>query len=102
MRSLHPNKKNPSRDWLDTDKHYLKTSAARAKVRNWLKKQNFDRDYAAGLEIWEKAYKREGFKKTDYEKVLQRFNFKTPEQLIAAIGTGNIGITSVTQQLQSA
>jgi GTP pyrophosphokinase len=98
---INSKQEQPSRDWLDNNKRYLTTSNAKAKVRQWFKKQNFDRDYITGIEIWSKVYKREGFNKNDYEKVCEHFNFNKPEQLIAAIGSGNIGAATVAQQIKA-
>src|SRR4029077_16216249 len=38
----------PSRDWLNPHLGYLKTSRAKAKVLQWFKKQDFDKNLAAG------------------------------------------------------
>lgn len=91
----------PSRDWINPELNYIKTNSARAKVRTWFKKQNFKNDFTQGEIIWEKAYKREGVKKNELEKVVKRFNFKTIEQLIAAIGSGNINTSSIIHQIRA-
>ena len=90
----------PSRDWLNPELGYIKTPSALAKVRVWFKKQNFKHDFARGDAIWEKAYKREGVNKSEIENVVKRFNFKTTEQLIAAIGSGNINTSSIIHQIR--
>jgi len=89
----------PSRDWLNPASGYLATQNARAKVRHWFKKQNFERDLEEGTAIWEKHYRREGLKKSDINKAYQRFNFKNPENLLAAIGSNDIGIATVIHYL---
>lgn len=90
----------PSRDWLNPTSGYLATQNARAKVRHWFKKQNFQKDLEEGMAIWEKHYRREGLKKSDINKAYERFNFKNPENLLAAIGSNDLGITAVIHYLK--
>ena len=51
---------NPSRDWINADNGYLKTSRARAKVINWFRKVDYDKNLAAGDDILEREVARHG------------------------------------------
>ncbi|MDZ7903148.1 MAG: TGS domain-containing protein, partial [Rheinheimera sp.] len=42
---------NPSRDWLNPNLGYLKSSRARSKVQYWFRLQDRDKNYAAGKEL---------------------------------------------------
>ncbi len=98
---LTSKQENPSRDWMNPQLGYLHTKGALHKVRHWFKKENFDRDLAAGLDIWDKAIRHEPINKTDLNKATRRFNVKKPEDLLVAIGTGNLSVGSVIQYIKS-
>lgn len=85
----------PSRDWLNVNAGYLTTQQARQKVRHWFKRANYQHDLEEGANIWEKHYRREGFKKSDINKAYKRFNFKSPDDLLASIGQNDIGIITI-------
>jgi len=91
----------PSRDWLSPTQGYIKTNQARVKIRHWFKKENYEIDLEEGEKIWDKTCRREGFKKTDLNQVHERFNFKKPDDLLAAIGGGDIGIATVVHALHA-
>ncbi len=92
---------NPSRDWMNPTSGYLKTAHARAKVRNWFKKQNYQSNLVSGHDLWDKASRRAGLAKNGIHLVVERFNFKKTDDLIAAIGAGDIGIATITQHIKS-
>lgn len=92
---------NPSRDWMNPQLGYLHTNAAIQKVRHWFKKQNYDRDLAAGLDIWDKATRHESIAKNTLNKATKRFNVKNANDILVAIGTGNLGVNTVIQYLKS-
>lgn len=90
----------PSRDWLNPASGYLKTNTARNKVRHWFRKTFYRDHLAAGHDIWDKATRKLQLKKSDYPKLIQRFNFKNLDDLIAAIGAGDLSIASVLHQIR--
>jgi GTP pyrophosphokinase len=92
---------NPSRDWMNPQLGYLTTSTAIQKVRHWFKKQNYDRDLAAGLEVWEKATRHDPVNKGLLSKVIKRFNVNKADDILVAIGTGNLGVQTVIQYIKS-
>lgn len=85
----------PSRDWLNPNTGYLTTHHARQKVQRWFKKANYKNDLEEGAAIWEKQYRRNNLKKSDINKAYERFNFKNPENLLAAIGRNDLGIVTI-------
>ena len=80
----------PSRDWLNQHLGYLKTSRARAKVRQWFRLQDHDRNLSAGQEIVNRELRRLGIAQPDREALLVRFNYPRFDDLLAAIGGGDV------------
>jgi GTP pyrophosphokinase len=78
----------PSRDWLAPG--FLATSRARAKIRQWFNQQNFDDDLAQGREILERELHRLGVVGFNQDKLLQKFHFPRLEELLAALGRGEV------------
>ena len=80
----------PSRDWLSPQLGYLKSARARAKVRHWFKTQNLDDSIAQGRLLLEREMQRLGVSAVNQEKVAQRLRFHKLEELLAALGCGEI------------
>lgn len=92
---------NPSRDWINPQLGYLTTATALQKVRHWFKKQNYERDLATGLEVWEKATRHDPINKNMLNKAIKRFNVKKADDILVAIGTGNLGVNTVIQHIKT-
>lgn len=92
---------HPSRDWLNPSLGYLKTNAARAKVRHWFRKENFECNLLDGQAIWEKAARRANLTKSAIAQVYKRFNFKKVEDLFASLGAGDISTATIVHQIHS-
>ena len=86
--------KGPSRDWLKI----VKTSQARAKIRQWYKKEKRDENIIEGRNEVEKEFKRNFIRLNDeqYEefilKIAERQHCKTLDDFYAAIGYGGISL----------
>ena len=80
----------PSRDWLNPNMGYIRTSRARSKVRGWFRKQNRETNILHGREILERELKRLGLEKESYEDVAKLFDFDEVDDLLAAIGYGDL------------
>lgn len=93
---------HPSRDWLNPNLGYLKTHQAIAKVKHWFKLEDFQSNFQAGEALWEKTYRQENLTKNELEKVYSKFNFKSVKDLLAAIGAGDISITTVLNRIRTA
>jgi len=89
----------PSRDWLNSHRSYLKTAKARNRVRQWFKRQDFERDLGLGRALLEKALHRlRSEAKPRLERICHRYNFPTGEELLAAIGRGKVSADQVAHQ----
>jgi GTP pyrophosphokinase len=80
----------PSRDWLNPNLGYLKTASARAKVRRWLKQQDHEAHVAQGRAVLEREHRRLGLAEINIAELAKRFKMRRPEDLLAAIGRGEI------------
>jgi len=87
---LTTNRSEPSRDWMNSNMGYLKTSRARAKVRSWFKHQDFHINLADGKAVFERELHRQGYNKVDNEQLVKHFKQPSLDELYAAIGHGDI------------
>ncbi len=92
----------PSRDWLKI----AKSSQAKNKINQWLKKEKRDENILRGKEIVEKELKKLGltfnqlFKQEWLEPILRRYTFNTLEDLYAGIGYGAISANKIMSRLK--
>jgi GTP pyrophosphokinase len=90
----------PSRDWLSSHRGYLKTARARNRVRQWFKKQDFDHYVDTGRSLLEKELNRLQIEeKPRLEQICHRFNFHKGEDLLAALGRGEVPVSQVARQV---
>lgn len=80
----------PSRDWLSPRLGYIRTARARAKVRHWFKQANFEDNLAAGRHAIESEFRRLDLSLTDLDSVLANFNFHRVDDLLVAVGSGDL------------
>ncbi|MDH3316768.1 MAG: GTP diphosphokinase [Gammaproteobacteria bacterium] len=92
----------PSRDWLSLHLNYLKTPRARAKVRHWFKQQDYEKNLTAGQDVFQRELRRLGISNPDRSRLLSKFNYKSFEDLLAAIGHGDVSGSQLASALQHA
>ncbi|MDO6684295.1 MULTISPECIES: GTP diphosphokinase [unclassified Agarivorans] len=92
---------SPSRDWLNPNLGYVKSSRARNKIATWFKKQDKDKNQVVGKELLEAELNKHGFKMSDVESCVERFNVKTLDDLLAAIGAGDVRLNQLIHHLQA-
>ena len=90
----------PSRDWLNPHLGYLKTSRARHKVQHWFKQQNMEANINAGRGIFERDIQRLGYAGVNYEDVARRLHYPKVDEMLAAIGRGDLKPSRVLHTLQ--
>ncbi len=82
----------PSRDWLK----FVKSSAARSKIKHWFKKERREENIEKGKEMIEREVRRNGFQMVDFLKaewlnrILKRLTVHSLEDLYASVGYGGI------------
>ncbi len=80
----------PSRDWLNPQLGFLKSSGARSKVRQWFNKQNLDADIARGRTVLEKELQRGGQSKLNLDHLAARMGYDKLNDLLSDISRGEI------------
>lgn len=84
------NSKGPSRDWL----RFIKTSAAKSKIRTFFKHAMKDENIKRGKELLEREAKNRGFALNDLmvpkwlDVLMQRYSFSSINDMYASIGYG--------------
>ncbi len=89
-------KERPSRDWVVEELGYVKTSRARSKIKQWLRKQDFQQHVQEGRQILERELKRLNLNEVHYETLAHRFQQNSVEHLFAALGRGDITPPQIT------
>lgn len=92
---------NPSRDWLNPNLGYLTSSRARSKVQHWFKTQDRDKNLQAGKEMLESELQRVGIETSAIAQAVTRFNMSHQDDLLVAIGAGDVGLNQVINYLQN-
>lgn len=89
----------PSRDWLNPHLGYIKTPRARQKIRQWFKRQDRAETVTQGREILERELKRLGLDQKSYEEIATLLKFDKVDDLLAAIGYGDINTQQIAAKL---
>jgi GTP pyrophosphokinase len=92
---LTQKEERPSRDWLSTYLGYTQTARARSCVRAWYRQQDFASHIEMGKAALEREFSRLGFARQDLPKIAPAFHFKTADDLLAAIGRGDVSPVQV-------
>lgn len=86
---------HPSLDWL----HFVSTSAAKYRIKQWYKRSRRDQNINHGRDLLEKELGKTGFEnllKSDaMHKVAEKCNYHSVEDLLAALGYGEITLNLV-------
>lgn len=93
---------NPSRDWLNPNLGYVTTSRGRAKIHNWFRKQDRDKNILAGRQILDNELAHLDINMKEAEKLLvARYNVHSVDEVLAGIGVGDIRINQLVNFIQS-
>ena len=90
----------PSLDWLN----FAVTPSARNRIRQWYKRSRREENVARGRELLEKEVGRSGMetllKSEPMQAVAERCNYHSVEDLLAALGYGEITLNQVVNRLR--
>jgi GTP pyrophosphokinase len=91
----------PSRDWM----LLAKSSAARSKIRQWLKKERRDENVTRGREMFEAELKHTGLSlsvlsEEDVLPILKKMSVSSMEEMYAAIGYGGMTATRAVHRIR--
>ena len=91
---------HPSIDWLN----FVVTPTARNRIRQWFKRSHRDENISRGRELLEKELGKSGLdallKSEQMQLTAQRCNYQTVEDLLAALGYGEITLNQVVNRLR--
>jgi guanosine-3',5'-bis(diphosphate) 3'-pyrophosphohydrolase len=89
----------PSRDWLNPSLEMIKTQRARGKIRQWFKRQDREQNISHGRALLDRELHRLGIEDLTYEQVARDVGFSGPDDLLAAIGCGDIHLGKIVTRL---
>lgn len=93
---------SPKRDWMNPGLGYLNSSRARSKVHTYFKKQDRDKHISSGKELLEAELQKQRLSIAEAEKAVERFNMTHLDDLLAAIGAGDVGLHQVVNFIKPA
>ena len=94
---ISSNSKGPSRDWLKI----VKTSGAKAKIRQFFKRELRDENIKTGKSMLEREAKRHGVElgklltPEAVNNICERYRFASLEEVYAAVGYGGVSINQI-------
>lgn len=86
---------NPSRDWMHPGLGYVHSSRARATIHSYFKKQDRDKNLAAGKELLERELQRAHLPQKVPNEAYEKFNLQTVDDLYTAVGAGDVRVMQV-------
>ncbi|MCC5856423.1 MAG: GTP diphosphokinase [Idiomarina sp.] len=92
---------NPKRDWLNPSLGYLNTARARSKVQTYFKKHDRDLYLQTGREQLEQELQRHNLTLTDAQPAVEKFNMTQLDDLLVAIGAGDVRLHQVVNFLKA-
>ncbi len=90
--------RGPSPDWLNRDRGYVATNSARQKIRSWFNRQARSTNITRGKDLLRRELRRMGVKLSDRE-VIQLCRYETMEDLLAALGAGELSDSALADRL---
>jgi GTP pyrophosphokinase len=90
----------PSRDWLNVSLEMVKSQRARSKIRQWFRRQDREQNISHGRLLLERELRRLGLERVGYERIAKELNFSAVEELLAAIGTGDLNLSRIISVLE--
>lgn len=92
--------KGPSRDWLNPNIGYVRTTHSKEKIRQWFRKQERADNIERGRELVEKEMRRLGLELSErQDQLLGLFSYPNWEDFLAALGYGGVSTTSIARKL---
>lgn len=86
---------NPSRDWMHPGLGYVHSSRARATIHSYFKKQDRDKNLAAGKELLERELQRAHLPAKVPAEAFEKFHLQSVDDLYTAVGAGDVRVMQV-------
>ena len=90
--------RGPSPDWLNPARGYVATNSARQKIRSWFNRQARSANITRGRDLLKREMRRMGVKLPDRE-TLELCGYETMDDLLAALGSGDLSDTALASRL---
>ena len=90
----------PSRDWMNPNLGYVYASRTRAKISHYFKQQDKDKNCTAGRSTVEREMRRMAISGVDYGQLAKAINFKTADDMYAALGAGDLRLAHIVNAAQ--
>jgi len=87
---LTAKEKRPSRDWLNPKLGYIFTPRVKQKIRQWFRTHDREANIGRGRDILDRALRQLGIRGKNFDEIAPLFNFKKSEDLLEAVGYGEI------------
>lgn len=92
--------KGPSRDWLNSNLGYVRTTHSKEKIRQWFRKQERAENIDRGRDLIEKEMRRLGLDLSErQDQILTIFSYPTWEDFLAALGYGGVSTSSIARKM---
>ncbi len=85
----------PSRDWLNPQLGYIRSSRARSKILAWFKQQDQEKHISEGRQVLDRELRRLGATDLPVEKLVTELKLQEVNELLAAIGRGDVTTTQI-------
>jgi GTP pyrophosphokinase len=89
----------PSRDWLNPNLEMVKSQRARSKIRQWFRRRDRELNVSHGRLLLERELRRLGIEGITYEKIARDLGYSHVDDLLAAIGCGDVHLSKVAAQV---
>ncbi len=90
----------PSRDWLNANLGYVRTSRARAKIVSWFRQQDRDSNILAGRNMLEAELRRLAIIGVKFEELVESMKLQDCDELFAKLGSGDLRLQQVVHAAQ--
>ena len=91
--------RGPSLDWLNEDLGYVRTASARAKVRQWFRRQERSVNIQRGRDLYQRHIRR--LTRLQDDRVAAIMGIASLDSFLAALGDGSISVGQVVNKLSS-
>ncbi len=99
---LTANRGGPSLDWLNDDLGFVAPRRARNKVRQWFKRRTRERAIQDGKDLLDRELRKVGMSSMSREDIAYQCGFANLEEMLAAIGHGEITPMLISSRLLEA
>jgi GTP pyrophosphokinase len=89
----------PSRDWLNPERHFVRSPRAKAKIRQWFNAKAQAETVAEGRAAVEKELKREG-SHASLESLAERLGLRKPDELFVAVARDEVNLRQLRTALR--